>query len=330
MFGLARDVDGFRDALQYFDLGAQNWLYADLKGTIAYFTNAEVPVREDLQAGPSTATRRTCCATAPAATSGCPWNPQPNQALPYEIVPFTEMPVVVDPPAGFVGRLTTTPPATPSTTTSSTRSGPAAASVPEPPPQRVPGRPDHRPGARRRRQGPHHPGRRHAHAGRHDRDRCAVLHAVRLRRVEPGPEQLGAASCRAGQGPARRRGGRADGRWNHSYPTGIPEGYDAADRDGRLGPPSPDDIDNSAAATLFTLWRGRFVVNVFDRHLRPSRRSCRCPVTSRRGQGAAAAAPRLRRPRASAGPASTSSPCPVLPTPPTAATSWCSSASPTP
>ncbi|MFI5891354.1 penicillin acylase family protein [Actinoplanes sp. NPDC051513] len=56
-------------------------------------------------------------------------------------------------------------------------------------------------------------------------------------------------------------------RWNHTYPTGIPQGYDAADRDGRLGAPSPAEIDNSVAATIYALWRGRFVVNVFDRHV---------------------------------------------------------------
>jgi penicillin G amidase len=55
--------------------------------------------------------------------------------------------------------------------------------------------------------------------------------------------------------------------WNHTYPTGIPEGYDAGDRDGRLGTPSQREIDNSAAATIYALWRGRFVVNVLDRHV---------------------------------------------------------------
>ena len=57
------------------------------------------------------------------------------------------------------------------------------------------------------------------------------------------------------------------GRWNHTYPTGIPEGYDAADRDGRLGTPSQQEVDHSVAATIYALWRGRFAVNVLDKHV---------------------------------------------------------------
>lgn len=75
---VARDVDAFRDALQYFDVGAQNFLYGDRKGTFAYFTNAEVPIREDLQAGKLRGTLRTCCATEPAGTNGC--RPEPAAA----------------------------------------------------------------------------------------------------------------------------------------------------------------------------------------------------------------------------------------------------------
>ena len=58
------------------------------------------------------------------------------------------------------------------------------------------------------------------------------------------------------------------GRWNHTYPTGIPEGYDAADRDGRLSTPSQQEVDHSVAATIYVLWRGRFAVNVLDKHVR--------------------------------------------------------------
>ena len=47
----ARNLDDFRRGLQLFDVGGQNWAYADVKGNIAYFTSAELPLREDLQAG---------------------------------------------------------------------------------------------------------------------------------------------------------------------------------------------------------------------------------------------------------------------------------------
>ena len=63
-FGATREVETFAAlrsraaawrsssaALQFFDVGSQNWAYADIDGNIAYFTSAELPLREDLQAG---------------------------------------------------------------------------------------------------------------------------------------------------------------------------------------------------------------------------------------------------------------------------------------
>jgi penicillin G amidase len=48
----ARGLDDFRRGLEFFDVGGQNWAYADVAGNIAYFTSAELPVREDLQPAP--------------------------------------------------------------------------------------------------------------------------------------------------------------------------------------------------------------------------------------------------------------------------------------
>ena len=67
----ARNLDEFLNGLQYFDSGSQNIVYVDVRGNIAYFTSSELPIREDLQAGPSPARRRGSSATARAATSGC-------------------------------------------------------------------------------------------------------------------------------------------------------------------------------------------------------------------------------------------------------------------
>src|SRR5213083_2158187 len=46
----SRNLDDFKDALQRMDV-AQNFVYVDVGGNIAYFTSGEIPVREDLQAG---------------------------------------------------------------------------------------------------------------------------------------------------------------------------------------------------------------------------------------------------------------------------------------
>ena len=45
----ARNLDEFRAAVLDFDVGSQNFAYADKLGNIAYFVSAEMPIREDLQ-----------------------------------------------------------------------------------------------------------------------------------------------------------------------------------------------------------------------------------------------------------------------------------------
>jgi penicillin amidase len=52
--------------------------------------------------------------------------------------------------------------------------------------------------------------------------------------------------------------------WKLTAPTGIPEGYDAADVNGVLAAPSNADISESVAATIFSLWRGQFIRNTID------------------------------------------------------------------
>lgn len=102
MINRAHNLEDFTDALQRFDAGSQNFVYADVEGNIAFFTAGEFPVREDLQA--------TTVNGAPPwfvrnGQGGNEWlgvqNPQPHQATPHEIVPFAEMPQLVNPPAGW-------------------------------------------------------------------------------------------------------------------------------------------------------------------------------------------------------------------------------------
>src|SRR5882762_929913 len=97
----ARNLDEFKDALQRMDV-AQNFVYVDVHGNIAYFTSGEIPVREDLQAGavdgvPPWFVRN--------GQGGNEWLPvshrQPYQASNYEILPFSEHPQIENPPAGY-------------------------------------------------------------------------------------------------------------------------------------------------------------------------------------------------------------------------------------
>jgi penicillin amidase len=62
-----------------------------------------MPIREDLQAGVVTGLPPFFIRSGPG---GNEWlalqHPQPNQAVPYEILPAAEMPHIVNPPAGWL------------------------------------------------------------------------------------------------------------------------------------------------------------------------------------------------------------------------------------
>ncbi len=330
-FGLARNVDDFRDAMQFFDIGGQHFTYADTKGNIAYFTNAEVPVREDLQAGmvkgnPPYLLRD--------GTGGNEWLPvtnrQPNQSLPYEIVPFSELPKVVNPPAGFIV---------------SANNDPTANSFDNNVLNQV------RPGGGIAYLGFSHNGFR---AGRiTDMVKAAVakgrITTADVVKMQADVTALDAQFFTPVITNALDRAKRSStpelaalvkdpriveavgrlAKWNFTYPTGIPEGYDSSDVDGKLSKPSQQEIDNSAAATIYALWRSRFAVNVIDQHVpqtSPALPTANLePVARSRRSGSfwSTSTPA----RASVGPGSTSSPCRGLPTRPTGVTSWCSRAS---
>ena len=52
--------------------------------------------------------------------------------------------------------------------------------------------------------------------------------------------------------------------WDRSTPTGIPEGYDAADPAGQPVAPSTREQAASVAATLYAVWRSRFIASTVD------------------------------------------------------------------
>jgi penicillin amidase len=269
-FGLARNVDDFREAMQYFDIGGQHFVYADTKGNIAYFTNAEVPIREDLQAG---TVRGNPPYLLRDGTGGNEWlpvtNPQPNQSLPYEIVPFSELPKVVNPPAGFIV---------------SANNDPTANSFDNNVLNQL------RPGGGIAYLGFFHAGYR---AGRiTDMIKAAIakgdITAADVVAMQADTTStdgqffapvIANALDRAKRSSTQELAALATdpriveavgriAQWNFTYPTGILEGYDSSDVNGRLSQPSQQEIDNSVAATIYALWRGRFVTNVIDEHVR--------------------------------------------------------------
>ena len=49
--------------------------------------------------------------------------------------------------------------------------------------------------------------------------------------------------------------------WDASTPTGLPEGYDAGDVSGVRSPPSRAEVASSVAATIYALWRSKILTN---------------------------------------------------------------------
>ncbi len=101
-WNMASTIEEFRDALQWFDFGSQNWAVVDSNGNYGYFTSGEMPLREDLQAGVVNGLPPWFLRNGP---EGNDWirdlNPSPAQATPNAILPFSEMPQVVNPANGF-------------------------------------------------------------------------------------------------------------------------------------------------------------------------------------------------------------------------------------
>jgi penicillin G amidase len=268
----ARNLDDFRRGLELFDVGGQNWAYADVEGNIAYFTSAELPLREDLQAGAVDGLPPYFIRNGAGGNEWLPvTHPQPGQAVPYEILPYEEMPHILNPPAGFFVNA---------------NNDPAGTTLDNDPMNQT------RPGG----------GIWYLNAG-YDGIRggriTALLRAelagdgtvsfADMQRIQADtalvdaqffvPYLVRALARGALDGDPTLRGlardravAEAVGRlalWNRRTPTGIAEGYDASDPDGRRLPPTRLEQANSAAATIYAVWRSQVVKAAIDARLAP-------------------------------------------------------------
>ena len=267
-FDRARSLRDFKRALGFFDAGSQNWAVADTSGNIAYWTSAEAPLREDLQSG-------TVAGRPPFfvrdGTGALPngWipdpTPAPDQALGFKVLPFDEMPQVVNPAQGFVANA---------------NNDPVGVTLDNDPFNQL--RPDG---------GIYYLASHYDSSSRQERItqllQAAVAGGGRLTRADmeriqsdvtlvdaqvlepfvarayrdaaaPGaPPQLAAL---AGD-PALAEAVRRLRAWDGSTPTGIRGGYDASDVAGARDTPSADEVANSVAATIYALWRGQILKN---------------------------------------------------------------------
>jgi penicillin amidase len=261
-----RSLADFRRGLQWFDSGTQNFAYADVQGNIAYFATAEVPVREDLQAS--------SVAGLPPwfirnGTGGNEWlpvlHPQPEQAVP-EILPADEMPHLVNPSAGWFVNA---------------NNDPAGTVLDNDPLNTL------RPGG----------GLYYLNAGYDFGLRAGRITELIKAKLAAGPVSFrdmqaiqadvvlpdaqffvplikqalarGAVTTEpllkalANQ-PAVQAAVARLAAWNFKAPTGIAQGYDTADSNGMLDVPTSQEIAESVAATLFSVWRGQFIRNTVD------------------------------------------------------------------
>lgn len=272
----ARNLEEFKDALQRLDVGSQNFVYGDVDGNIAYFTSGEIPVREDLQAG-------TVSGAPPwlvrNGRGGNEWlaarHAEPHQATAHEILPFAELPQIVNPPAGYLVNA---------------NNDPAGVTRDNDPLNQL------RPG-----------GGIYYMAYAWNRGFRAARIEHRLRQLlETGNRRISFKEMQAIQGDVILRDaevftpyivrafdralrdadaaaqlrelasdaavaeavGRLRG-WDGSAPSGIAQGYDFGDKPDELQTPSDKEIAASVAASLYAAWRSSMLTRVIDGVLDP-------------------------------------------------------------
>jgi len=267
----ARNLDDFKNALQRFDVGAQNFVYIDVHGNIAYFTSGEIPVREDLQAGTVNGVPPWFVRNGQGGNEWLPvQNPQLYQASAFEVLPFSEMAQIVNPPAGYFVNANNDPSGATrdnnplnqlrpgggiSYTAYSWKAGFRVARIEK---------------------------RLHEYFETGDRrvsfkemraiQADVVVHdgevftpyivkAFDRALTDPAADpQLRALAADAGIAEAV---GRLRG-WDRSTPTGIAQGYDAADGPDALQPPSASEVQTSVAASIYAAWRSRMLSTVIN------------------------------------------------------------------
>jgi penicillin amidase len=268
LFNQARNLEEFKNGLQYFDVGSQNFIYTDSDGNIAYFTSGEMPIREDLQAGTVTGLPPWFLRNGSAGGNDWIKDPTraPNQASGYEILPFSEMPQIVNPAGGWIVNA---------------NNDPAGTTLDNNPLNQL------RPGGGIFYLNVGYSGFRAGRITQLIREKLAKnekFTVADMQRIQADVVLLDAqyfvphiktaldnartssvpALAALGGSPAIAAAVQQLSTWDYSTPTGIPEGYDSADVNGQLSAPTPQEISHSVSATIYSVWRGQFIKNTID------------------------------------------------------------------
>jgi penicillin amidase len=264
----ARNLADFKRGLQFLDVGSLNWVYADIDGNIATFVNGKVPLREDLQTGIIDGLPPFFLRDGTGALKN-EWIPRlgTGPGFEYESLPFEEMPQTVNPAQGFMVNA---------------NNDPIGITF------------DNNPINQIREEGIYYisagfnPGFRAAKITWLLKERLRENHGrgkvsfEDMKRIQGNVQMFDAeiftpyiirafdAACRPGtpaalaafaDDPAVREAVGRLSNWDFSTPTGISEGYDAEDRNGLHRRPSNDEVSNSIAATIYTIWRNQILAN---------------------------------------------------------------------
>jgi penicillin amidase len=269
----AQNLSQFLDGLAKFDVGSQNWAYADVDGNLAYFTSAELPLRTDLESGAVFGLPPYFVRDGLSGLNNWVANPAPppDQAIPYQILPFAEMPQALNPTNGFFVNA---------------NNDPAGTTLDNDPLNQT--RPS-KPGAIYYLNRDYGNGLRAGRITRLIENHVTAISASDMKAFQGNTQQLDAelmtpflltafANASGAGAPAELADLAADpaiaeaiGRlaaWDFSTPTGIPEGYDATDPAGmRVTLVSPAEAQASVAATIYNMWRGQAIRNIVDARL---------------------------------------------------------------
>ncbi len=272
----AQNLGDFLDGLANFDVGSQNWAYADTDGNLGYFSSAENPLRSDLEQGflegdtPPFLVR--------PGGGGANWVPDPvfsqGQSIPFAVLPFAEMPQTLNPSEGFFVNA---------------NNDPAGTTLDNNPLNQVR---SSDPGAIYYLNPGYANGLRAGRYTRLIRDKLEAGEDVSfadMKRFQVNTQQLDAelllpflleAFTNASQAGAPLElaalAGDADvaeaigrlGTWDFSTPTGIVEGWDQSDVLGFRLPFVPQkEKDASVAATIYNVWRGQAIRRIVDDRL---------------------------------------------------------------
>ncbi|HXV76937.1 MAG TPA: penicillin acylase family protein [Candidatus Polarisedimenticolaceae bacterium] len=273
-FARAGSLQEFKDALQYFDVGSQNWSYADKHGNIAYYTSGELPIREDLQKNFFPAGLQPPSLIRDGTnTNKHEWlplaNPQPNQALSTEILPFTEMPQIENPSAGYILNANNDPIGTTLNNVSWDQFRPGFNGL-------------------LYLSSGYATGYRMGRLQRLFNEKLAgggTLSLADFVEIQGNNQLLDAevltpyilqafANATSSGAPPELAALTADPRlepaidrlaaWDFSTPTGIDQGFDPGDNPAAPGPPDQAEIDASVASTIYAAWRSHVVRRVID------------------------------------------------------------------